>query len=142
RSDPVSPSFPPKGGGFYPGSTGQWGTASPIADPFALIPAPLVPADPQPPTDADVAGNLTCNTSAKVKAGNCKVAHLIHGCPDTICTLFTAGHYNSGITVANFTALFDPGVYYLQGGLRLKQNSVVRPGTGVRDGRGGTLYYL
>ena len=150
-TNPIATGSLPTGGGFYPGSTGAWGISSPIADPFSQIAAPTVPADPQPPTDADMVGNLTCNTSAKIKAGTCLVAHGVHGCPDVgTCKLFTHGHYDSGICIgtggacggAITTALFDPGVYYIENGLQLKQQSVVRPGTGAGDGSAGTMFYL
>jgi hypothetical protein len=66
----------------------------------------------------------------------------VHGCPDATCALYTAGYYSSGITVKNMTAIFDPGVYYLNGGLGLQANSTVRPGTGVGDGSGGTTFFV
>ncbi len=150
---PIPSSFPPSGGGFYPGQTGSWQHATPISDPFATIPAPTIPVPPGPvvPTDADMAGNVSCSTSASILAGTCIVAYHIHGCPDTSgCKLYTRGYYPSGICVgtggacggAFTTALFDPGVYYINNGLALKQLSVVRPGTGVGDGSNGTMFYL
>jgi len=150
-TNPIVSASLPTGGGFYPGSTGVWSTASPIADPFALVPAPSIPSDPVVPTDTDMAGNVSCSTSASIKAGNCVVAYHVHGCPDPgNCKLFTRGHYDTGICIGSggscggpiTTALFDPGVYYIENGLALKSNSMVRPGTGVGDGTGGTMFYL
>jgi len=125
-------------GTFLPG-VGAWRyPASPVNDPFAQITAPAQPAAPA------ALASPAC-TSAKIQAGNCTVPYhdAVHGCPDTGgCTLYTAGYYPSGITVANTTAIFDPGLYYLNGGLALKQNSMVRPGTGPGDGSQGTIFYL
>jgi hypothetical protein len=142
----------PTGGGFYPGADGTWGNGAPISDPFSQITAPTctTTCPPSVPTDPDVVGNATCNTSAKIVAGTCVVAHNVHGCPDTQCKLFTAGYYPSSICIGTggacggsiTTALFDPGVYYIKDGLALKQQSVVRPGTGAGDGSAGTMFYL
>jgi len=68
--------------------------------------------------------------------------------------LYTPGLYDSttgfasGISVGpgggstGVTALFDPGLYYVAGGLALKSNSTVRPGTGSGDGSGGVVIYF
>jgi len=42
----------------------------------------------------------------------------------------------------NAVGIFDPGVYYLNGGLGLKSTSMVRPGTGTGDGSKGTMFYM
>ena len=148
---PIPPTFPTKGGGFYPGQTGLWGLASPVGDPFAQIPAPAQP--PPPATPSDLAGNPNC-TSANIQVGKCTISYhnAVHGCPDpTGCTLYTAGYYptvagkQQGITVQNTTGIFDPGVYYLDGGLGLQSNSMARPGTGsppAPNNIGGTVFYL
>lgn len=121
---PIPPGFPTsKGGGFTPGATGAWQNSSPIDDPFAQIPAPPQPA------------NGTATT----------VVYKTDGCPDTNgCIEYTAGYYAGGITVQNATAIFDPGVYYLNGGLGLQSRSMVRPAIGAPDpqGIGGTMFYL
>jgi hypothetical protein len=122
--------------GFVTAGSGKWMTSSPIADPFAQIPAPPVPPDPT--------STVPLCDATKIRANNCKVAHLdaIHGCPDVSgCTLFTAGYYPNGIAVKNETAIFDPGIYYVNNGLKLDSNSMVRPGTGPGN-FGGTFFYL
>lgn len=135
-------------GGFVTANGGKWmKPSSPIADPFAQIPAPAQPAAP-----AAVAG---C-TSTAIQNGNCNVAYhdAVHGCPDSGgCTLYAAGYYPSGICIGNggcggapkaskLTAIFDPGLYYLNGGMQLQSKSMVRPGTGAGDGSGGTVFFL
>jgi hypothetical protein len=131
----VGPTTAPSG--FVTAGGGKWMVPSPpIADPFAQIAAPAVPADPASVTPS-------CN-AAKIRANNCKVLYhdAIHGCPDAGgCTLFTAGYYPNGIKVMNETAIFDPGVYYVNDGLKLDSNSMVRPGTGPGS-FGGTFFYL
>jgi hypothetical protein len=39
-------------------------------------------------------------------------------------------------------AIFDPGLYYINGGLGLDDGSLVRPGTGTGDGSQGTIFFL
>jgi hypothetical protein len=130
--------------GFHTAGSGAWRfPSSPISDPFAQIPTPAVPSAPSVP--ADLALNLTCNSSLKIQSGSCKIAYhnAFHGCPDPAgCTFYAAGYYPTGITVKNETAIFDPGLYSLNGGLALQANSAVRPGTGTGDGNGGTVFYL
>jgi hypothetical protein len=143
--------------------TPKWITpTSPILDPFANIVAPTcttclpaVPADLDATNSANDKGNLC--TSTDIQNGNCFVSHNTHGCPDpgatspptkkNGCELFTAGYYPSGITLDNSggvnpVGIFDPGVYYLKGGLGLKSGSMVRPGTGTGDGSQGTVFYF
>jgi len=146
--------------------------SSPISDPFARIAKPTctTACPPVVPSDLTIGptGNscvkqnpnactgLPC-TSSNIQNGICFVSHNTHGCPDpgaatpplpkNGCQLYTAGYYPNGITVdggggLNAVAVFDPGVYYLNGGLGLKQGSVVRPGTGTGDGSHGTVFYL
>ncbi len=138
-------------GTFLPGTTGAWRyPSSPISDPFAQVPAPAVPPIPLVPIPGLTAANSSgCATSASIQAGTCKVTYLTHGCPDPSaiipsngCQLFTEGYYPSGITVKNDVGIFDPGLYYLNGGLGLLANSLVRPGTGTGSGSQGTIFYL
>ena len=133
------------------GTTGSWEyPASPVSDPFAFLcapgqsgcftvngaSAPPVPPAPQVPADRFAAGCrlIPCSLSYH---------NSVHGCPDTSgCKLYTAGYYGSGISVSNTTAVFDPGLYYIVGGLALKSSSTVRPATGTGDGSGGTIFYF
>lgn len=145
--------------GFLPGTTGHWvAPASPVSDPFAQVCAPgqtgcpsinsnappAIPAAPTVPAD-EVAAPKSCASIP------CNVAWKDHGCPDpsaTIangkCVLYTPGHYTANVTIKNVTAVFDPGLYYLDGGLTLGPGSIVRPGTGDDDATngGGTIFYF
>jgi len=113
---------------FPPSSTGQWiSPATPIGDPFAQIPTPSKPApapSPIPPCP-----NGVC---------------LANGCPDPTngCYEYSAGYYPNGIKIKNMNAIFDPGVYYVEGGFALLSNSLVRPSNQLGDGSGGTIFYL
>jgi len=136
-------------GTFLPANSSDWMfPSSPIPDPFAKMNAPPKPAAPVTPLD--LVGNPNCSSS-NIQLGLCTVAYhnAVHGCPDTSgCVLYTAGYYptvppkQQGITVQNATAIFDPGVYYLDGGLGLMSKSMVRPGLGTGDGHGGTMFYV
>jgi len=133
------------------GTTGAWEyPASPVSDPFAFLcapgqtgcftvngsSAPAVPAAPQVPAD---------RYSAGCRAIPCALSYhnSVHGCPDLYgCKLYTAGYYGSGISISSTTAVFDPGLYYIVGGLTLGSSSTVRPATGTGDGSGGTTFYF
>jgi len=143
------PTTAPSGISF--GTTGTWEyPATPISDPFATMcapgqsgcpqvngnSAPVKPGAPTVPSDEAAKGCL---------AIPCSILYhdAVHGCPTLAgCLLYTAGYYATGITVKSNTAVFDPGLYYLVGGLALQANSIVRPSTGTGDGSGGTVFYF
>jgi hypothetical protein len=147
------------------GFTGAtWSTAAPISDPFANVPAPAIPA--LSPT------NNIANVSAKLQAN---VKYGVNGCPDpnTVtgssggynCVEFQPGLYTNPIVIKGITAIFDPGIYYIQGvtndnasspgsgcvppptgrgryGLDIGSNGVIRPSTATGDGSGGVMFYF
>lgn len=164
-----SPTSAPSG--FSGGTTGHWlAPVSPIIDPFEQVchpgqttncsatidgastpttpvAAPAVPSDLNTTNSQNKSGN-PC-VSSDIQSGNCFVTYKTHGCPDpasTIttlsCVIYTRGAYPSGIAVKNVTAVFDPGLYYVTGGLALQSNSTARPGTGLGDGSGGVTFYF
>ena len=121
--------------GFHTATNGQWRfPSSPFYDPYALTDtparpslAPAVPADLKigaPPSHAVL---LTTCMDARIQSG---------------CDLYSAGYYSKGIDVQNATAIFEPGLYYLNGGLALDSNSLVRPSTGDGDNTQGTVFFL
>jgi putative Flp pilus-assembly TadE/G-like protein len=146
--------------------------SAPLSDPFALVcapgqggcpliqgsSAPSAPTTgPQVPTDE----GATRFPASPCTSIPCSVAYKDHGCPETSatrsngkCVLYTPGLYKTstgfptGIQVgpgggtSGTTALFDPGLYYVVGGLHLNSNSTVRPGTGAGDGSGGVVFYF
>ena len=153
--------------GFTTANSGAWlAPAAPVSDPYAQVVTPTQPSDPTVPADLTYTGatanacqaknNTSCTgnpcTSADIQGGSCYVSYTTHGCPDpgastpptpaNGCQLFTAGNYPAGITVKNAVGIFDPGLYYANGGLGLQSNSMVRPGTGAGDGSQGTVFYL
>jgi len=120
--------------------------------------APTVPGDligPGLPNQNSVNFTGGACTSSDIQGGNCFVSHLTHGCPDpgattpptknNGCVLYTFGTYPSGIAVGpggSSVAIFDPGIYYVTGGLTLNSGSTVRPGTGTGDGSQGVIFYF
>ncbi|HEV8416341.1 MAG TPA: pilus assembly protein TadG-related protein [Bryobacteraceae bacterium] len=75
------------------GTTGHYNQPSaPLQDPYADIPAPALPP---------------LGTKSVISGG---------GCPSAPCTLYSPGRYSGGIRVKNDTALFMPGLYYIDGG--------------------------
>ena len=108
---------------FNPGTTGAWHSSIAAGtDPYSAVPVP-----------ASIASLAPVNTTSG-KA----VAYGVDGCPDpgakrrAACIEFSPGYYPNGITLAsnsngnaqnngnnngNFTAIFLPGIYYLNGGI-------------------------
>jgi Putative Flp pilus-assembly TadE/G-like len=141
-------------GTFLPANSSDWlFPSSPINDPFAKINAPTQPT----------AGGVNDCTTTPANGGTCfphDVPAGQKGCPETVlpCTEFSAGYYPGGICLGSScpggknspffpyspknTAIFDPGVYYLDGGMALQDGSLVRPSTAAGDGSGGTMFYL
>jgi Putative Flp pilus-assembly TadE/G-like len=147
------PKTPPTG--FTPGTTGDWATGGPISDPYALLSAPTVPS--LSPTNSGGVAVLYDPTNATT------------GCPDhSGCSLYKPGLYTSPIVITGQTAIFAPGIYYIQGtnndnasspgsgctpgptgqgryGLDVGSNGVVRPAINAApgsDGSNGVLFYL
>jgi len=123
--------------------------------------APAKPGAPQVPADEKATGKFPLSPCLAIP---CSVGWKDHGCPETTavrgdgrCKLYTPGLYDSttgfgtgisvgpggaGVGSTGVTALFDPGLYYVAGGLALNSNSTARPGTGLGDGSGGVVFYF
>src|SRR5229473_1696515 len=126
-------------GGFLGGSTGNWLAPNPpISGSFASLAVPdptglptwTGPRRTALPTDTGIV------------------------CPDTSCAEYSAGKYTSGICIGpgakcdcipgggRCTAIFDPGVYIIQGNLSIVSNSCLRPSGALGDGTGGVILYF
>ena len=127
------------------GTTGQYiAPDGPISDPFATVCAPGQTSDCQTTMDGTAGPGVPAAAPAvgTVPPG-------VDGCPAsgvTSCDHYQAGSYSTGIDVKNRIAVFDPGLYYVSGGLTLDTGSQVCPGTGVApyagDGSFGATFYL
>ena len=116
---------------YVRGSSGQWLSPDlPELNPFQGV---------TPPTKPGTNGSGPTGTTGF--SGD--------GCPDTHkCTQFIHGYYASGITVGSsakpyVTAIFEPGIYYLDGDLTVSNGSTVRmaipTGHAATD---GVLFYF
>jgi hypothetical protein len=94
--------------------------ASPIRDPLASVPAP------------GDAGGQAIPAAAPVTT---PLANGVGGCPASppkACNLWSPGRYPTGIDVKNETAVFKPGLYYIDnGGFTNSANGVMVMATGV-----------
>jgi hypothetical protein len=108
------------------GATGHLDAgATPLGDPYAQLPAPI-------------SASLPAGAWHTVTSG-------VNGCPAASCREYTAGNYPSGINIAiSAVLIFDPGVYYITGGMTLSGTVCVRPAIGAPDpmGIGGTMFYF
>lgn len=104
-----------------PTSTFWDASSPPISDPYAQVAAPSKPAAAPAYTPA---------------------AYGVHGCPDSAgCDEYYPGDYPGKLQVKGRTAIFNPGLYYLESGLDLASNSTVRPSTGTGS-TDGTMFYF
>jgi Putative Flp pilus-assembly TadE/G-like len=123
-------------GNFQTGSTGNWLAPNPpINDPFASL---AVPTGTNAPAPTVMAGPTTSPIV----------------CPDTQCVRYSAGKYPTGLCVGNgpspcicpisahCTAIFDPGVYIIEGNFSVVANSCLRPSGAPGDGTGGIMFYF
>ncbi|MFB3920873.1 MAG: TadE/TadG family type IV pilus assembly protein [Terriglobia bacterium] len=102
---------------FNGGTTGSWGNASPIADPFAQTLPPTPPGPALANLNIDTGGVPGGYTPSCPTPGfaPCRVPYRAWGCPDTAgCWQYTPGLYTQPIVVKNSTAIFDPGIYYIK----------------------------
>jgi hypothetical protein len=124
--------------GFLGGTTGSWQAPSaPISDPFASL---AVPTATTPTWTGPKRTALSTDPGIV--------------CPDTSCAEYAPGVYTSGICVGpgakcdcipgggRCTAIFDPGVYIVQGNVSIVSNSCLRPSGAPGDGSGGVMFYF
>jgi hypothetical protein len=107
---------------FLPGVGRYLDPATWIPDPLAGVSAPPIPTIVNPAPVALADGVSGC-PSPSIKA----------------CQLYSPGLYTSGINVANNTAVFKPGIYYItSNGFVSGAHGYMRMATGFVDGATGT----
>ena len=161
-------SNPTCGGGsaMTGGTTGSWRSpALPIPDPFASVPAVTKPGKPARATNP-VSGNGYSQTGDPTYGfiNGTWVATGVDTCPDSTnhylatdnktyagingnCLEFTPGYYPTGInlsTLASYnTAIFMPGIYYLNGNLESGSSVTVRNAwIGPQPSTQGVMFYF
>lgn len=129
--------------GFLGGSTGSWrGNALPVSDPFSSVNSPVSIKNLTP--DSTVSGTW--------------VAYGTDGCPDHsgktgdaahACKEFSPGYYPGGINLPSVmngysTAIFVPGIYYMNGSLIAAGSATVRMAkpAGYQQTDGVMFYFL
>jgi hypothetical protein len=131
--------------GFLGGSTGNWvAPTAPIDDPFAGLAVP------------STAGLITYTGPYHI-ATPADLPGVV--CPDTSCDEYAPGIYSKGICVGpgakcschpgggRCSAIFDPGVYIIQGNFSVDSNSCLRPSGKQGDtfngaSVGGVMFYF
>jgi Flp pilus assembly protein TadG len=100
------------------GSTGHFiATSPPIPDPFAGVSAPSVPAT-TPPQNGQACSVLG-------HCSDCPAPGFVGAAPAT-CTEYLPGKYTSLDLTGVNSAIFDPGIYYIQGGGFTLKNDTVK----------------
>jgi hypothetical protein len=126
--------------GFNGGTTGNWSSGVvPVPDPFGSVAVPSSVASLSPTTGT----------------GGTWVAYKTDGCPDhsggtgnpaQACMEYGPGYYPSGITLKNnySTAIFLPGIYYLNGSLTASGSNTLRVAkpSGYQQTDGVMFYFL
>lgn len=112
--------------GFCGGTSGFWRSdVVPVPDPFGRVGPPTIPAAASP---------------------SIAVSYGVNGCPDHRgCTEYFPGYYSSGIKLSGSTttAIFDPGLYYMNGSLSSTATGTLRNAkpAGVKA-TDGVLFYF
>jgi Flp pilus assembly protein TadG len=98
--------------GFSGGTTGQWETGVlPVPDPYASVPVPTSVASLTP-------ANTTSGKWVAFGVDGCADNSGATGNASEACLEFSPGYYPSGIDPLDYiTAIFLPGVYYMNGSL-------------------------
>lgn len=127
---------------FGTGNAGWVNAAGTTSDPFAMIDAPAKPTQdcttgcvshPQPNTASDCPLNASCDiyTPGYYPA--------VVSCPSTGTVVAICVERNGP---ASGLAVFEPGIYYLDGDFIADNHSCLRPGRGTAGDIGGTMFYL
>lgn len=111
-------------------------------DPYAMIDAPAKPAGAPPVSRLDPCPGYDPNISCdEYQAGYYPATKTCNGATVSICVGGLGGGGGSG---GDTLAIFEPGIYYLDGDFAtVSANHVcLRPGTAIGDGSGGTMFFL
>jgi hypothetical protein len=129
--------------GFTGGTTGTWqSNVLPVPDPFASVPAPTSVSSVTP-------GTTTSGTWVAYNTDGCPDHSGGTGNPAQACKEFGPGYYPAGINLPSVmnnysTAIFQPGIYYLNGSLVASGSNtlrVARP-SGYQQTDGVMFYFL
>ena len=117
------PATPPATGDNL-GTTGSWVNPTlPIPDPYISVPAPTKPAAPTGPNPINI-------------------AQPTDGCPDPGgCLEYAPGYYSSNIH-PNKSAVFKPGIYYMDANVDLNGNVVRVAHSGAPPMLDGVMFYF
>ncbi len=110
--------------GYCGGSTGTWkGGVLPIADPYGAVPAPAAQANAPAPTWVQYGVNGCPDKTQVYQYYNPQTQQSVYAsCPE-----YSPGNYPSGINISGTTtAIFDPGIYYMNGSLNVSGSATVR----------------
>ncbi len=125
--------------GYNGGTTGTWRTSVvPVPDPFANVPVPASVKNITPTTT--VAG-----VGVPYGTDGCPDHRIISGLLGKSCMEYGPGYYPIGLTLDGLsTAIFLPGVYYLNGSLTASGTNTLRMAkpSGHQQTDGVTFYFL
>jgi hypothetical protein len=137
--------IPNNGGasGFNGGTTGTWQSGVlPVADPFGSLGIPLSVKSIVPTT-------TTSGTWVPYKTDGCPDHSGGTGNPQQACKEFGPGYYPNGINLPSvmnnyMTAIFQPGIYYLNGSLVASGSNTLRVAkpSGYQQTDGVMFYFL
>jgi hypothetical protein len=128
--------------GFNGGTTGAWkSSVLPVPDPFSSVHAPSLPANAPAPKWVQYAVDGCPDHYNNVYVNN--------SLPNESCLEFYPGYYPSGMNLGSLmnnyaTAIFAPGIYYLNGSLTIGGSEVVRMAApaGSNPTQGLMFYFL
>ena len=129
--------------GYKGGTSGSWrSNVLPVADPFGSVPVPTSIRSLVPTT-------TTSGTWVSYKTDGCPDHSGGTGNPAQACKEFGPGYYPSGINLPSvmnnyMTAIFQPGIYYLNGSLVASGSNTLRVAkpSGYQQTDGVMFYFL
>jgi hypothetical protein len=126
--------------GYNGGTTGSWlPGVLPVSDPFGSVGAPASIKSQTP-------GTTTSGTWVSYQTDGCPDHSGGTGNPAQACIEYGPGYYPSGINLPNnySTAIFKPGIYYLNGSLVASGSNTLRVAkpSGYQQTDGVMFYFL